>query len=97
MMTFRSVFDEIDHQAEVVDYSQKLIVCVDNSFVNLTSVSLMLEMTGYQGEVKCFQTSESAVDYIVSESENLLNNNRKIDMIITDASMPCVNGLQMVT
>lgn len=57
----------------------------------------MLEMTGYQGEIKCFQTSESAVEYIMNASESLMAENRKVDMIITDASMPCVNGLQMVT
>lgn len=30
------------------------IVCVDNSFVNLTSIRLMLEMTGYKGDIECF-------------------------------------------
>lgn len=43
----------------------KIIVCVDSSFVNLTSLGLMLEMAGFRGEVKNFQTSEAAASYFI--------------------------------
>ena len=46
---------------------KSVIVCVDDNFVNLNSLMLMLGMTNYEGHTKCFQSSRSALDYIQSE------------------------------
>lgn len=46
-----SVLDELDNNLADRRFKRKIIVCVDNSFVNLTSLGLMLEMSGFQGEV----------------------------------------------
>ena len=44
------------------------IVCVDNNFVNLTSIRLMLEMIGYKGDIQSFESSQMALNFIVAHS-----------------------------
>lgn len=56
----------------------------------------MLEMIGYKGDIKCFQSSQSALNFIVRNSLVYDGVKRRIDMIITDVDMMVVDGFQMV-
>ena len=53
-------------------------------------------MVGFLGEIKCFQSSKRALDFVVTQSIQLMQERRKIDMIITDAQMPVMDGLEMI-
>ena len=72
-----------------------MILCVDNHFINLTMQRMVLEMAGYKGEIKCFQDSTEAIKFIKTEMVGLAKEGRLIDMIISDVSLPRIDGLQM--
>jgi len=52
--------------------SNAMIVCVDDNMMNLYSLKLMLQLVGFVGEVKCFQSSKRALDFVVTQSIQLM-------------------------
>ena len=49
-----SLLSKKNTNVNIAELSEKIIVCVDDNFVNLNSIKLMLEMIGFRGQVKCF-------------------------------------------
>lgn len=46
---------------------------MDDNFVNLNSIKLMLEMMGYEGKIRYFQSSFLAIEYVKSLSTTAPN------------------------
>ena len=53
-------------------------------------------MMGYKGEIKCFQTSELALSFMIEQMINKKDSRFVIDMIIADVVMPIISGLEMI-
>lgn len=70
---------------------------MDDNFVNLSSIRLMLEMMGYEGKIKCFQSSLVAIDFIqkLCHDQDAVDS-PKIDLITVDSMLPIVNGIELV-
>ena len=70
---------------------------VDGNCVNLNTLQLMLKTIKFQGQVKSFQSSRQAIDFIRNEVLFIRAKQRhQLDMIITDSDLPVVSGLNMI-
>ena len=73
-----------------------IIICVDDNFVNLNSIRLMVEMMGYEGKIKCFYNSILAIDYLKDLCLTTPGKGPKVDLITVDSNLPIVNGITLV-
>ena len=64
--------------------------------MNLFSLKIMLEMWGFKGELQQFQSSELALEFI-KEVLNQKDSKFSLDLIITDANIPIMNGLTLIS
>ena len=68
--------------------NKRVIVCIDENYTNLNSLRIMLNMVGYTGAVKCFKSSQKALDYI---SNRVLLTTRKprtkLEMVILESDL----------
>ena len=71
-------------------------MCLDDNFMNLFSLKIMLEMWGFKGELQQFQSSELALEFI-KEVLNQKDSKFSLDLIITDANIPIMNGLTLIS
>lgn len=67
---------------------------MDDLFVNLQVLSIVLEMVGFRGTVKCFQSSHNALDYMMSRAAQ--SGEQMVDLLITDSQIPSLNGFELV-
>ena len=51
--------------------NKRIIVCVDSNFINLQMNHMLLQMANYKGAVKCFQDSQSAINFFANEVPKL--------------------------
>ena len=73
----------------------KTIICVDDNFVNLSSFRLQLEMMGFKGDIRCFQSSQLALDFIYDFLYSF-EQKKTLDLVLTDSNMPIMSGITMV-
>ena len=63
--------------------------------MNLFSLKIMLEMWGFTGELQRFQSSTLALEHI-KEILDQKDGKNSLDLIITDANIPIMNGLTLI-
>ena len=73
----------------------QVVVILDDQMVNLEATKLLLVGFGFQGEIKLFNSSSAAIDFIMAftiEHKSL----RTIDLLITEFSMPDLSGIEVI-
>jgi uncharacterized membrane protein YjjP (DUF1212 family) len=56
----------------------------------------MLEMMGFTGQIKCFQGSQQALDFVFNHVLFTNGPKQKLELIITDSEMPIISGMTMI-
>ena len=53
-------------------------------------------MMGFRGDIRCFQSTQLALDFVFNNFLFQTEPAKTLDLIITDSNMPIMSGLVMV-